>query len=163
MKIIVYMLTFFAFGIVNAQKIQVFIIDDVEVEFNITIENDLIKEIVKITNFSDETIYIPKTPELIDRYFFNLKGGLFSYSGVKNSMTGGLNLEGRVDLVKLNSGKSISHTVQVAPDGHDIEEYYFSFDFIKEDAHKLLKKKSSNYILDATDYYKLCSTFYSKG
>lgn len=163
MKWIIYLLCFVSYTQVLAQDKYLFNVDSIEIVFEIAKTDSLIKENIIITNHSDHSIFIPKLPILKERYFFNLEDAIYSFSGVRNSMTGEMGLGGTIRLIEIKKGDTFKYEMNVSLQNDDpLLVLHFSFDFLKDLKMKIVKNDNDGYFIKEVDYFDSSQMIYSK-
>ena len=136
--------------------------NNVVVEFNLsTNENFNIKEKIKITNLSNESVYVPNVKDY-QVYFFSTGTKIHSYIGIMNSLNGYPNLGGKIELFKFKPKELYEFEVEIKNSSNEVKGYTFSIDFIKGDNKKYIYFENGKYWIKVIDYVKINSCIYSK-
>lgn len=137
-----------------------FVIDSVSVDFKIHIENEQIREEIKVMNLSANPIYIPNMSNK-EYFFFVLGNRLHSNLGIMNSITGAPNLGGNIELVKVEPKDTYTLNVEIKK-GKAVEYFSFGLDFITNKNKRFIKKKDGKLWIATTDYVSFKKYLYNK-
>lgn len=139
-KSIVLFLFIFFCSFCFSQKKATLTIDSATVVYTVVEDSLNIIETIELENLSSSTdIYLPKI-ESRDNYYFILSNTLYSNFGVMSSRLGYPSLSLDLNLIKIAPKQKYSYSVTfLRKPSEVIDEYFFSFDFIR--GYNLPKRK----------------------